>query len=268
MSVKSEIASGDWGDYYRRYQASLAERYLIPVLTRWGVALQGRHLLEVGCGDGGCGATFHRAGCRVVMMDVDERLVATAKKANDTEGIDIPTFVGDALDPEATFYSHGPFDIVLFRDVMEHLEDPVNALKIVKQHLSQDGVVFVVFPPYYSPYGAHQQILPRKTIAGIPYNKLPYLQLLPKAWFLRIVAGDSTANEEVARLSDVRLTIGRFESSVRAAGLQIRERKTYLSRPTFALRYGLPVVPAGFLGKIPLLRELCVTAAYYLLSAR
>jgi 2-polyprenyl-3-methyl-5-hydroxy-6-metoxy-1,4-benzoquinol methylase len=268
MSVKSEIASGDWGDYYRSYQGSLAERYLIPVLERWGVVLRGRRFLEVGCGDGGCGAAFHRAGCRVFMLDVDERLVATAKKANDAEGIDIPTFVGDALDPEATFYSHGPFDIVLFRDVMEHLEDPVEALKIAKQHLSQEGVVFVVFPPYYSPYGAHQQILPRKTIAGIPYNKLPFLQLLPKSWFLPIVAGDAASNKEVARLSDVRLTIGGFERSVRAAGLRIRERNTYLSRPTFALRYGLPVVPAGFLGRIPLLRELWVTAAYYLLSSR
>jgi 2-polyprenyl-3-methyl-5-hydroxy-6-metoxy-1,4-benzoquinol methylase len=91
------------------------------------------------------------------------------------------------FDADGEFYSHGPFDIVLFRDVMEHLEGPHKALDIVKRYLSPGGVVFIVFPPYFSPYGAHQQILPGKTIAKIPYNKLPYLQLLPKPWFLRLV---------------------------------------------------------------------------------
>lgn len=267
MSVKSEMSTQDWGDYYRRYQAALAERYLIPTIAGWGVKLQGRRLLEIGCGDGGCGAAFHRAGCDVVMMDVDRRLVDTARQANEAEEIEIPTFVGDVFDSSAEFYSRGPFDIVLFRDVMEHLENPAEALRIVKQHLSGSGVVFVVFPPYYSPYGAHQQIMPRRTVVGIPYNKLPYLQLLPKPWFLRIAAGDSAANKEVMRLSNVRLTMARFEESVRVAGLQIRESKMYLSRPTFALRYGLPVMPAGFAGKVPWLREVWVTAAYYLLSS-
>jgi SAM-dependent methyltransferase len=256
----------EWDDYYRRYQVDLANRYLIPTLAQWGVTLDGARLLEIGCGDGGCGAAFCRAGCDVVMMDVDERLVGIAKETNAKENINIPTYVGDVFDADGEFYSHGPFDIVLFRDVMEHLEGPHKALDIVKRYLSPGGVVFIVFPPYFSPYGAHQQILPRKTIAKIPYNKLPYLQLLPKPWFLRLVKGETPANREVMRLRDVRLTISGFEKSVSQAGLRVRERTTYLSRPTFALRYGLPVVQASVIGAIPVLREVLVTAAYYLLE--
>jgi hypothetical protein len=149
---------------------------------------------------------------------------------------------------------------------MEHIERPDEALKIVRRNLSKNGFVFVVFPPYYSPYGAHQQILPRKTIGPVPYNKLPYLQLLPKSWFLRLISGDSAANREVERLSGIRLTANRFEKAVDAAGLTVREKTLFLSRPTFALRYGIPVIGAGPLGKLPVLRDLIVTGAYYLLE--
>ena len=263
--VKNQIAD-DWDAYYRRYQFDLAAKYLIPALVGWGVKLDGQNFLEIGCGDGGCGAAFHGMGCRVVMMDIEERLVALARVSNEKEGIDIKTFAGDVFDESGPFYQEGPFDLVMFRDVMEHLEDPVRALEIVRRHLTPTGAIFVVFPPYYSPYGAHQQILPRKRIAFLPYNKLPYLQLLPAPWFRWIVRGDAPPNREVERLSGVRLTIGRFEKSAKRAGLSIQRKKLYLSRPTFALRYGLPVVGASVLGAVPLLRELVVTAGYYLLE--
>ncbi len=264
--VKRDFASEDWDRYYRRYQAALADRYLIPILSRWGVALKDRRFLEVGCGDGGCGAAFYRAGCGVVMVDIDQRLVEIAGRLNRDEKIESKTFVGDVLDETAPFYDEGPFDLVMFRDVMEHLESPEDALGIVRRRLSENGLVFVVFPPYYSAYGAHQQILPRKSIGPLSYNKLPFIQLLPRSWFLRLISGDSGANREVERLSGIRLTIRRFERAVGAAGFAVRAKALYLSRPTFALRYGLPVVGAGPFGKLPGLNEVLVTGAYYLLE--
>ena len=178
--VKRDFENEDWDRYYRRYQKTLAERYLIPILSRWGVTFHGRKFLEVGCGDGGCGAAFYHAGCDVVMMDIDGRLVEIAESLNREENVASKTYVGDVLDETSPIYGEGPFDIVMFRDVMEHIERPNEALEIVCRHLNKNGLIFVAFPPYYSPYGAHQQILPRKTIGSVPYNKLPYLQLLPQ----------------------------------------------------------------------------------------
>jgi len=258
----------DWDAYYRAYQTELAERFLIPILRRWRVEPEGRSVLEVGCGDGGVAAAFERQGSRVVMMDVEERLIQAARSANDREGIRAKTFVGDVFDRDAAFYREGPFDLVMFRDVMEHLERPATALDIVKRSLSPRGRVFVVFPPYFSPYGAHQQILPRKSALGIPYNKLPFLQLLPKDLFLRLVRGDHPANREVARLRGVALTVDKFERCVAQSGYEVERRKMFLSRPSFALRYGIPVAGASFVGRIPLVREIAVTAAYYLLRPK
>jgi len=264
--VKPEIDTSGWDDYYRRYQRRLADGYLIPVLRQWGIDLTGASLLEVGCGDGGCGAAFEAAGARVTMMDLDARLVDSAENMNRKEGLAARTFVGDVFDGGADFYAEGPFDIVVLRDVIEHLEDPVLALRTIGQHLSAHGVIFIVFPPYYSPYGGHQQILPRRTFLGIPYNKLPYLQALPQWLFRRIVAGDTPANAEVQRLRGVRLTLRKFKRSVTAAGFTIREQRFYLSRPTFTLRYGLPVLGAGIVGRVPLLNEIAVTAGYFVLE--
>jgi SAM-dependent methyltransferase len=264
--VKRDFSREDWDDFYRRYQRVLAREYLIPILRGWSVDLQGKTLLEVGCGNGGCGAEFSGAGCRVVMMDLDQRLVEFAVARNNDEGVSCRTYAGNVMDDGAPFWKEGPFDLVMFRDVMEHIVDPTTALRIVRRHLSPAGAMLVVFPPYYSPYGAHQQIAPRKKLLGVPYNKLPYIQMLPRRFFLSIVEGDTAGQEEIERLSGIRLTIRKFERRVREGGFEVRERKMFLSRPSFALRYGVPVVEAGLLGRIPILNEALVTAAYYLIA--
>ncbi|MBN1425748.1 class I SAM-dependent methyltransferase [Candidatus Fermentibacteria bacterium] len=256
----------DWDSFYRRYQKELATQYLIPLLTRWGLDLHNGRVLEVGCGDGGCGAAFAAAGCRVTMIDIDRRLVEVARRHNENEGIDARVVVGDVTEEDADVFRDGPFDLVMFRDVIEHLDKPARALGMVRHALSGQGLVFVIFPPYYSPFGAHQQILPRKRVLWVPYNRLPYLQLLPDAAFHRLTGGSTLAHEEVRRLRQIRLTIHAFHRCIRDAGFVVAREKMYLSRPSFALRYGAPVLGAPVIGRIPLVRELAITAAYCLLA--
>jgi SAM-dependent methyltransferase len=264
--VKRHFPGESWDEYYRRYQSILARDYLIPRLRAWGVELDGMRLLEVGSGDGGCSASFYKAGCRVTSMDIDERLVRIAGDFNEREGLEVHVSQGDVCDENSEAFQRGPFDIIMLRDVIEHIAEPAAALTILNNVLSAGGILFVVFPPYYSPFGAHQQILPGKKTLMVPYNKLPYIQLLPDAMFSSIVRGDTSPHREVARLRTIRLTITKFERAAQQAALAILNKKFYLSRPTFVLRYGAPVIGASFLGAIPLLRELTVTAAYYLLE--
>lgn len=263
---KNGTREGSWDEQYRSYQARLAAEYLIPALERRGVTVRGKKLLEAGCGDGGCSAEFARAGCRVTAVDIDERLVAIARTLNGREGLDFGIYTGDICREDCPGLHEGPFDIILVRDVAEHLEDLVEALSVLRRSLTAGGVLLVVFPPYYSPYGAHQQILPRKKLGFIPYNKLPWIQLLPDPVFAALTRGDGPPHREVDRLRRIRLTIRGFEQAVPKAGLRVRNRKFYLTRPTHGLRYGVPVVPAFLLGDIPGLRELIVTACYYLLE--
>jgi protein-L-isoaspartate O-methyltransferase len=264
--VKKHFPGETWDEYYRRYQTVLAEAYLIPILRRWQVDLDDRKVLEVGCGDGGCGAALARAGGQVYSMDIDERLVKIAAVFNQQEGLNIPVLQGDVSDKDSPVFRDRPFDIILLRDVVEHLPDLVKVLGILRRQLSSNGVLFIVFPPYYSPYGAHQQILPRRNIGPVPVNKLPFVQLLPDRLFFSLIKGDGPAHREVRSLRNIRLTLRKFKAQAQAAGLTICKSKQYLSRPTFNLRYGLPVVGASIFGRVPLLNELMVTAGYYLLK--
>jgi SAM-dependent methyltransferase len=261
-------AGESWDEQYRRYQAELASRYLIPVLQAWDVPLTGARLLEAGSGNGGCAAQFQRAGCRVTAVDIDQRLVDSAIALNAAEGVTVPTYTGDVCRPDCPGLDDGPFDIILLRDVVEHLEDLVGALENLSGRLSDTGVLFIVFPPYYSAYGAHQQILPRKQIGFLPYSKLPFIHLLPDGWFSAITRGDTSAHDEVARLRGIRLTMRKFERGVERAGLTVKHTRSYLTRPTHKLRYGVPVIGAGFLRRIPLVRELLITACYCLLEKK
>jgi SAM-dependent methyltransferase len=260
--------SGSWDESYRRYQSDLASQYLIPTLKAWGIELSGKRLLEAGSGNGGCAAQFHRAGCSVTAVEIDERLACTARSLDVEEGVGVETFLGDICEPDCAGLDRGPFDIILLRDVVEHLDDLVGALENLRHNLDATGVMFIVFPPYYSAYGAHQQILPRKRAGLIPYNKLPFIQLLPDSWFAAITRGDTPPHREIARLRDIRLTLRGFSRSVDAAGLAVRDRKHYLVRPTHKLRYGLPVVGASILGRVPVVNELLVTACYCLLETK
>lgn len=267
-SVKKQFPGQSWEEYYRHYQYVLAERFLIPILREWGIDPGGKRLLEVGSGNGGCGAAFHDAGAAVTALEIDERLAAVSREFNERHGVAIDVFAGDILAPDCPAFERGPFDIIMMRDVMEHIAGPARALENIGNNLSAGGLAFIVFPPYYSPYGGHQQILPAKRFLSIPYNKLPFLQLLPDRLFCRIVNGTDSQSGEVRRLRGVRLTLSGFESAAAAVGFRIRRRRSYLSRPTFSLRYGLPVVGASILDRIPGVRELAVTAAYYLLERR
>jgi hypothetical protein len=62
-----------------------------------------------------------------------------------------------------------------------------------------------------------------------------------------------------------RLTLARFRRAVAGAGLRFRFRALYLSRPDYAVKFGLPEIPFP---PMPVLEELLCTGAEALLSAQ
>ena len=92
--------------------------------------------------------------------------------------------------------------------------------------------------------------------------------MLPNPIFNAITKGDDAQSIEVARLRTIRLTISKFDNAIASAGYKTLHYQPYLSRPSFALRYKLPVIRAHLLGHLPLLKEVFVTAAYYLIAKK
>ncbi len=109
-----------WNDWSDRYQADhgpqLGERPLAWGV--WGIpeaevgalgALDGRRVLELGCGGAQWAVALAERGVRVVGIDLSERQLAHARRHRAKAGVALPLVQGNA---ERTPFADGSFDVV------------------------------------------------------------------------------------------------------------------------------------------------------------
>ncbi|MCA9744022.1 MAG: class I SAM-dependent methyltransferase [Deferribacteres bacterium] len=244
--------------YYWAYQYMLANLYLCPQLERWGFDFKGKSVLDVGCGTGGIACTMMDRGARVDGVDIFDL------EKPYLEDKPFRFIIGDMCDPALLQQLDRVYDFAILRDVIEHIADKKSMLQNIADALKSGGKLFITFPPYYSPFGGHTQIL--QSSLGL----IPYTHLLPKSVFQRFVNridAHDYSKEEVLRLKEIRTTISEVESVIAQLPFRILQRKYYAIRPTFHIRYGVKPLPALW-GRIPLLREVAVMAAFYYLEKR
>lgn len=97
---------------------------------------RGRYL-DVGCGSGGSLGVARALGWQVAGIEMDEAAAAKARRFTDE------IYVGDLLG--ATF-APGRFDVVTVFHVLEHLTDPVAALRRMLDWLAPEGLLIVEVP--------------------------------------------------------------------------------------------------------------------------
>jgi SAM-dependent methyltransferase len=100
----------------------------------------GVRVLDVGCAGGYLARPLTQAGCTVVGVEPDAAAAETARVycASVTQG--------DFEDPATRAGLPGPFDVVIFGDVLEHLRDPWSALAAASELLAPDGRVIASIP--------------------------------------------------------------------------------------------------------------------------
>ncbi len=248
--------------YYFGYQYGLGREYIAPYLKANGVVLKGAAICEIGCGEGGVLGALANEGCKeIVGIDIRESALESSRKAFEALGLSgefaIHNITADP--PPAKWKEH--FDFVTLRDVIEHLDDTEVSLRNVMEFVKPGGWLFIVFPPYYSPYGAHQHLLDNTM------GKLPFIQGLPDAIFNQAYknARLQIDVEEVSRLRTIRLTIDKMRRAIKNARLELVREELYFIRPVFKMKFGLPPIKANFLKGIPGVRELAALEASYLL---
>lgn len=70
-------------------------------------------------------------------LDVDDRFVRHARNE-----VGVEAFQGDFRD----ITELGPFDLVTFNKVLEHVDEPATMLSVAKRHLREGGIVYVEVP--------------------------------------------------------------------------------------------------------------------------
>jgi SAM-dependent methyltransferase len=105
--------------------------------------VEGRRVLDIGCGTGYGTAHLRRTGAReVVGIDQDRRAMAYARSRYVVPGLQF--LLADAEEFPAAL---GVFDLIVSSNVFEHLQDPARALDHVRQHLQPGGQFILVVPP-------------------------------------------------------------------------------------------------------------------------
>lgn len=251
-------------ELYFREQAHTTRKYVIPFIVSVLPVSRSLSVLEIGCGEGGNLLPFLEEGCaRITGIDISQNKIENARKfyAGIPGGSKIEFIAADIYDSS----SAGSFDLVMTRDVLEHIHDQEKFLAFVKRFASPGGILFVAFPPWNSPFGGHQQMCDSRIL-----SKLPWIHLLPRKIYRLLLRafGETPAKiEGLLEIRDTGINIGRFEKTIKKEGFLTLKKSLWFINPNFEVKFGLhPCRLPGFIGAVPFLRNFVATTGYYIIS--
>jgi 2-polyprenyl-6-hydroxyphenyl methylase/3-demethylubiquinone-9 3-methyltransferase len=102
--------------------------------------LEGRSVLDVGCGAGLLAEPLARLGGRVTGLDASPEVINVAREHAAAMGLEIDYRAGDVQELE------GRFDLVTAMEVIEHVADPALFVKALAKRLATDGLLIMSTP--------------------------------------------------------------------------------------------------------------------------
>ncbi len=267
QSVKNIVQSSKLSDndkYYWGYQFDLGNDVIVPYLESNKVFKSGDKVAEVGAAEGGVLAAFVEAGAKEAYgSDIVQFRLDIGNYIKEISGVEIEFHNHNIITEDIEENKKKKYDLVLLRDVIEHLDDTEVALRNIGKMIKQGSYLYVTFPPYHSPFGGHQH-----TVANA-WGKLPYIHLLPNFIFHKLIAsGRQNDIGEVKRLQGIVLTPKKFERAAEAAGYEIVKSDFYLLRPVFKMKFGLPAVKITALSALPCVKRFFSLEASYILKKK
>ena len=241
-----------------------AEKSVIPFIEEKLTLSAGMRVLEIGCGEGGVLKAFLKRGCVGVGVELDRPRVEDARNflGEDLAAGRVRFVVRDIYEVNEAELG-GPFDLILLKDVIEHIHDQPRLIAWMKNYLKPGGMVFFGFPPWYMPFGGHQQM----ARSGI--SRLPYIHLLPRRMYRWLLRRKQEPVEHLMEIRDTGISIERFKRICRRAGYRIAHRRHYLINPIYEWKFGWKGRRQGILLRsIPFLRNFFTTCVYYLIQPK
>ena len=204
-----------------RYVLKLDPHSSHSIILRWLGAGRDRRLLDVGAADGLLSRQLTESGWRVTAIEGDSALAQAGARHCErmiTANLDRPL-------PDCG----GPFDVIVYGDVLEHLVDPLRVLVELDRSLAPGGFVIISVPNIahlwirllllvgrfdYLDRGildqSHLRFFTERSLramladAGLDITRFtatpaPLYQILPKSWHKPWVAATHAINARIAR---------------------------------------------------------------------
>ena len=252
---------------YFRHQYWNAERYVLPFIEEAYPLGNVQNVLEIGCGEGGVLKAFLERGIKGVGVELSQSKLANAQEflGEYIERGRVEILGNNIFDISIKKRFSGKFDLIVLKDVIEHIYDKPRLFLLMKELMTDKGHVFIGFPPWQMPFGGHQQICDHQLA-----KKLPFFHLLPRKWYRKILKsfGESEVKiDNLLEIRDTRITIESFSNLCKSIGYDIVSQRDYLVNPIYRYKFKLrPVRQISLISAIPYLRNYLTTCVYTLVK--
>lgn len=247
-------------------QVENGREYVLPFIEAAMPVHAEVRIMDIGCGDGGVLLPFLERGCKATGIELDmeksnhaKNFLASYIASGDLEIINLNIY-----EEEALVQYREQFDLILLKDVIEHIPDQEKFIPYLKQFLKPGGRVYFGFPPWQMPHGGHQQVCENRFLAI-----LPYFHLLPStlyAGILKLFKEPKGTIKELLEIKSTGISIERFEKLVNSNGYGIERKTHYLINPIYQYKFGWkPRVQFKWISSIPYFRNFLTTCVYYLI---
>lgn len=251
-------------DRYFAMQAENARDHVLPFIEARRKLQPGMRVLEIGCAEAGVLKAFTDRGCVAVGVELEEsRLELARKYMHDELAAGKIRFISrDIYQVDADRDLDGRFDLIVLKDVIEHIHNQEKLIAWMRQLLLPGGMIFFGFPPWQMPFGGHQQLMSSRWL-----SKMPYVHLLPMGLYKMLLR---MARQDVAGFAEIKetgISIERFERAAHSAGYVIANKLHYLINPIYTYKFGWKArKQSSLISGIPYLRNFLTTCVYYLIA--
>lgn len=164
-------------------------------LVRRHVDLEGKRILDIGCGVGAFVRRLGEFSSDIVGTDIDRDSVRRGSEALTNLALALGEYMP---------FKNGTFDVILLHEVLEHVDNDVETLKEARRLLAPDGRIVIFCPNRFYPFETHGIFLGKRYVFG----NVPFVNWLPDKVRNRLVPHART------------YTNGRLRTVYRRAGLR------------------------------------------------
>jgi len=158
-----------WQQYedFAEKRGELVARVLSTIMP-----LSGNRILDYGCGTGGISRTLAKHGAVITAFDVDDNRLRFFRERIDAS-------LNIEIVPNLSSLKPASFDCILLVDVIEHVADPLDALRTCQRLLKPGGFLYVTTPNKFS----------LLNMVCDPHFSLPFVGLLSRRHVQRVIGG-------------------------------------------------------------------------------
>lgn len=252
---------------YFQMQYQISKESIIPFVSSQLDFQQKLQVLEIGCAEAGVLKAFTELGHQCTGIELSPSRIETAKSFFEEElnTGKIDFIAKDIYDIDIQKDLKHKYDLVILKDVIEHIHDQKKFIARVGDFLNPNGKIFFAFPPWFMPYGGHQQMADHK-IASI----LPYYHILPKSVYklcLKIFGENPQKIKDLLEIKETGISIEQFQRLVKNNEFRILIKKFYLINPIYKYKFNIKEVEQlNLISNLYLLRNFFTSSAYYLIG--